>query len=213
MSRAVIVLGGSVSDYDYIRSLFKSDDFVICADGGLVHLQAMGISPDCWIGDMDSCSMNDELFESLTANCEVIRLNPVKDATDGESACDYAINKGFKEVLVTAFGGTRLDHVMCNVLLLKKFADASVDAYAVNENNRIFFAKRHNVIYNDGYDYISLLPVSDCIENVSNSGLYYSLDNENLSKYSSRGLSNVFVEEKCTVDIGKGDAIIILSKD
>lgn len=213
MRRAVLMLSGAVENYVYTKSLISPDDFIVCADGGYRHLKIMDITPDVWIGDNDSCCMNKEEQAVLENVCEIIRLNPIKDATDGEAACDYICKGGFDDVLILGFYGTRFDHVLCNVFLLKKFADCGIKAAAANETNIIYFACGHNEFECGNYKYVSVIPLSSSIENVSNSGLYYSLDNEALLRYSSRGVSNEPVADKFSIDIGSGDALIILSKD
>lgn len=213
MKRAVIILGGSVTDYDYTRKLIFDDDIIICADGGWRHIEEMNLTPDVWIGDNDSANLTDNKLTKLAQNCKVIRLNPIKDATDGEAACNYVCENRFDDVLIIGFFGTRLDHVLGNIFLLKKFSDCGISATAVNENNRVYFAQRHNEIQASEFKYVSVIPISDSVDNVSNIGLYYSLRGESLQRYSTRGISNEPLGDSFVIDIGSGDALIILSKD
>lgn len=207
------MLGGTISNYDFIRSLLYPDDLIVCADGGLHHLDKMGIKPDIWIGDGDSCTICGEDFDRLTENALVVKLNPVKDATDGEAVYDCCIERGVDSVLVVGFSGTRLDHSLANMFLMKKFFDRGIDAIAVNENNKIFFAKKDNYILKEDYKYLSIMPLSETLDGVSTSGLKYPLENASLFKFSSYSVSNEFVSESCSVHIDKGDALIIISKD
>ena len=207
------MLGGTIRDYDYIRTLFKPDDLVVCADGGLRHLDAMGIAPHIWIGDGDSCTLCDEDFCRLTKDANVVKLNPVKDATDGEAVYDRCIELDVSSVLVVGFSGTRADHTLANIFMMKIFFQKGIDALAVNENNKIFFAKKDNYIKKEDYSYISLMPVSFTVSGVSTSGLAYPLKNATLSKFSSFSVSNEFEAESCHIHIDEGDALIILSKD
>ena len=39
--RAVIIGNGTICDYDYIKSKLCSDDYIICADGGLKHIEKL----------------------------------------------------------------------------------------------------------------------------------------------------------------------------
>lgn len=207
------MLGGTIFDYEYTKRLIFKDDTIICADGGLMHLKKMEIIPNVWIGDKDSCSFDDDEFNILTKDSKVIKLNPIKDSTDGDVAYDYVCKYRFDEVLVLGFFGTRLDHVLGNIFLLKKFADINITASAVNENNTVIFASKHNEILSGEYKYLSLIPLSNHISGVSNDGLFYSLCDDTLVRYSSRGISNKPVSDRCIIDIEKGDALIILSKD
>lgn len=207
------MLGGTISDYDYTKQLISKDDIIICADGGLMHLKKMGIVPHVWIGDNDSCTIGADEFNSLTKGTEIIKLNPIKDSTDGDIAYDYVCKNKFDEVLVLGYFGVRLDHVLANIILLKKFADINIKASAVNENNTVIFARKHNEIAAGEYKYLSVVPLSSEITGVSNDGLFYTLSDDILSRYSSRGVSNKPISDRCIIDIKKGDALIILSKD
>lgn len=213
VSRAVIMLGGTITDYEFTKKLIADDDFIVCADGGILHLYNMGLSPNVWIGDNDSCVLSDEKFNAITKNSNIILLNPIKDSTDGEECCDYVCEHNFDEAIILGYFGTRLDHVMCNVFLLKKFADKCIKAKAINEHNEVFFADKHNEINENRYKYVSILPLSQELKGVTTNGLYYCLNNGTLSRYSSMGISNEMILEKCVIDIKQGDALIILSKD
>ena len=214
MKRAVIVLGGCITDYEYTANLINTDDFIVCADGGLKHLEIMDIRPNVWIGDNDSAYLSPEKISILSENAEVIKLNPIKDATDGEEACKYVCSKKkFENVLIIGFFGNRIDHLIGNISLLKTFSDAGISAVAINENNAIYFGQKHNTLSAEGFKYVSLIPLSDTLNNTSTLGLKYKLTAETLYKYSTRGISNESIEDNFTIDIESGDALIILSKD
>ncbi len=210
--QAVIISSGSIDNYVDAKKMC-SGRYVICADGGLSHCMAMGIVPDVWIGDKDSCLLSNKEFEAATQNCKIIKLNPEKDATDTELACEYAADNAFDDIVLLGATGTRFDHTIANVYLLKKMADSGVKAKIADSNNIIYVADRHNIIKKGDFDYVSVIPLDICISGITNNGLYYKLDNERLEKYSSRGISNKLTENVATIDITDGDALIILSKD
>lgn len=211
--RCVIISNGNISDYEYISSLISEDDFIIATDGALRHCDAMRIEPDVWIGDNDSGNFSCEKLDELTWTTEVICLNPVKDATDTEAACDFAIEKSFDEVMMLGSTGSRFDHTLANVYLLRKFADKGIKARIVNENNIIYMAEKYNIIKKSLYNNVSLLPLEGDVPNVSNSGFYYPLNNEPLAMYSSRGVSNYLTDDEGKITVEGGSALIILSRD
>ncbi len=210
--QAVIICGGSIDNYSVAKSYCKGR-FVLCADGGLNHCRAMGIVPDVWIGDKDSCLLCDNEFKLATQNAEVVMLNPQKDATDTELACEYAADNGFDDIVLLGATGRRFDHTIANVYLLKKLADIGIKAKIVDNNNIIYVAQKHNIINKGNFDYVSVVPLDMCITGVFTSGLYYKLNNDTMQKYSSRGISNKLLSDVATIDIECGDALIILSKD
>ena len=60
--RAVIIGNGSISDYAYIKTRLRDDDYIICADGGLKHIQKLDVNPDVAIGDFDSGEKPDDIM-------------------------------------------------------------------------------------------------------------------------------------------------------
>lgn len=81
--RCVIVAAGSIDDTSAIKAYADSADFVIAADAGYVYCRDAGIEPDLFVGDYDSSK------KPKTQN-ELIALNPIKDATDTETALTEA---------------------------------------------------------------------------------------------------------------------------
>ena len=213
MKRAVIISNGSFFDYDYIKSQITDDDFIICADGAAHHLKNIGVSPNVWIGDFDSCKMNEEEFIDFSKNSKVVCLNPIKDSTDTESACDYAVDNGYKSIVIFGALGSRFDHELANVFLLFKLEKAGVEAKIVNERNVIYLAKDENYIYPGDFENVSLIPVCKKIEGVTITGMYYELENADISRGSSLGVSNKLISDIGKITIKKGKALIILSKD
>ena len=53
--RALILCGGEVYDYASIRVC--RGDFIICADAGAKHILPLGVKPDVYLGDFDSCDV------------------------------------------------------------------------------------------------------------------------------------------------------------
>ena len=67
-------------------------------------------------------------------------MNPEKDATDAELACDYAADKGFGDIVLLGATGTRFDHTIANVYLLKNLADKGIKAKIIDSNNIIYIS-------------------------------------------------------------------------
>ncbi len=203
--RAVIFAGGRICDYTYIKSLLKTDDYIIAADSGFAHVKKMELFPDVMIGDMDS--VKDEYNAK-----EVIKLEVMKDETDTEAAVRVALEKGADSILILGAIGSRADHTMANILLLKMLYDMKVDALLLNENNEIrFFDKEISVCGVKG-DTISIIPMSDLI-GVYTKGLFYKLTGDILKFGTSRGVSNVMTDITCNVKAESGYGLIIKSRD
>jgi len=163
--RGVIICGGNVGEY--IKDYIKPDDFVICADSGYDHAKRFDIVPHIVIGDMDSTKFTDIAEEKI--------LYPKrKDFTDSELAIMYAIEKGFDSVLMFGMIGTRMDHSLANIFMLKRLKNARI----IDANNEIYFADSELSLSGKQGDIISIIPLSGDISEVTTEGLDYPLENQ-----------------------------------
>ena len=203
--RAVIVAGGKIEDYEKIKSYILPDDYIIAADSGYDHLNRMGVKPDIVIGDLDSLKSND-IKENL------IKLDTIKDDTDTEAAVNLAIEKGADEILILAGLGTRFDHSLANVFLLKNLYSKNINAKIIDENNEIYYFFGNIKLSGNIGDIISIIPVSDIL-GITTNGLLYSLSDDILKVGYSRGVSNVFTDTICEIEAKSGEGFIIKSRD
>ncbi len=210
--KVVIVCNGSVKDYNAIREFFDKADYIISVDGGAGHLRKLGITPDVLLGDFDSADKEDLLyFQSQGIKAEKFPVE--KDMTDSELAIERALEKGADEVIFIGAVGTRFDHSMANILLLKKLLDKKVSACIADEHNRIYmFDSTFSLQRQEGYK-LSLIPVSNWVTGVTTKGLKYPLSNATMHLGTSWGVSNEFCEDTATVTIGEGILLVCLSRD
>ncbi|OPX42355.1 thiamine pyrophosphokinase [Ruminiclostridium hungatei] len=210
--KAVIVCNGSIRDYEVIRTFFNKYDYVISVDGGAAHLRRLGIVPDMLLGDFDSAQKEDiEYFKGL--GIQVAQFPAEKDMTDSELAIEKALELGANEVVFIGAVGTRFDHSMANIFLLKKLMDKKVKAYIADEHNLIYmFDKTFSLPGMESYK-LSLVPVSLTVTGVTTTGLKYPLDNATMELGTSWGVSNEFVAETATVTIGEGILLVCVSRD
>ena len=75
MKRWVILGAAEIKDYDSVKSRITAEDFIVCADGGLRHLEPLGLKADLILGDFDSAEKPDSVAETLVYPVE-------KDDTD-----------------------------------------------------------------------------------------------------------------------------------
>jgi len=104
MKRCVILAAAPVEDYSIITSALFPDDYIICADGGALHAQKLGRTPDLAVGDFDSCRPED-------INAEKKIFPREKDDTDFMLAAYEGLARGYRDFLAFgATGGSRTDH-------------------------------------------------------------------------------------------------------
>ena len=208
--RALLALNGKIDDLKVLNEILETVniDFVIGVDGGLKHLESLGIKPDIMIGDFDSATL--EYYQSLWNDVEVMRFNAEKDMTDAELAFSYIQGRDFSDVIaIGAFGG-RIDHLLGNVFLLEHYPNIMLlDAY-----NRVKLLEgpiERKLIKRNGF--LSLIPITETVEGVTLKGFKYPLEEVDLRRGSTWGISNEFLEDDGVVRFYKGKLLVIVSED
>ena len=88
MGSCVIFCAG---EFDGLLTSIAADDRIIAADGGLQHVQKLGLQPDVILGD----------FDSLGYVPEDARCFPVeKDDTDSMLAVRHGLEAGYRHFLL-----------------------------------------------------------------------------------------------------------------
>ncbi len=201
---ALIVGNGEVSEK--IKPLLPENAYVICADGGFRHMDKLGLTPDIVIGDMDSVKAD--------LHGEKTIVYPVrKDFTDSEIAVNYAIDNGFSDLVLIGFTGTRTDHTLTNLFLLKGISERGARAEIIDEHNVIRYAEKENIIRGKKGDIVSIIPIGGDVSGITTEGLDYPLFSETLEFGKGRGVSNVMTGDECRITVKNGSALIIKSKD
>ena len=191
--------------FDSLAEEIGNEDLVIAADGGLVHTQSLGITPDVILGD----------FDSLGYTPQGANVFPVeKDDTDAmlavrvglEQGCDFFLFYG-------AMDGPRLDHTVANFQTL---------AYLATHDAR-------GVLI--GRDYIATVLTAEAIEfpseakgilslfclgagaEVSIEGLKYGLDRGQLTPDFPLGVSNHFLGQPARITVHDGLVLALWDRE
>lgn len=204
MSKAVIISAGSIKDYEYTKAFIDKDDFVICADGGLLHAKKMGIVPSLTVGDFDS-------YKGETEG-DIRRFNPEKDYTDTDIAVKAAMEKGYREIVLLGATGTRLDHTMANIGLLEYISLNGGKGEIINEHNKITVIRETTVIKREEGWHLSLIPIGS-VKGITLKNLKYPLNNYDLVFSESLAVSNDFTDTDAVIGIEEGSLIVIKSRD
>ena len=203
--RAVIISGGAIADYDYIKQQITADDTIICADSGYHHAERMQLNVDLLVGDFDS-------IRCVPDGVATISYPSEKDSTDTELALGSARQKGFCNFLFIAGTGSRMDHTLANIFLLQDCLQKGESAQLLNEYNKIMITDSILSLQEETGALISLIPISDC-HGVTTKNLRYPLYEADLSIGSTRGVSNVMLEQHAVVSVRRGTLLVIVAKD
>lgn len=108
-----------------------------------------------------------------------------------------------------------MDHSLANIHILKYALDAKIPCHIVDEYNKIYLIDDNKILYkNKMYGkYISLIPLTSRVEDITLKGFKYPLDQYSLSIGVSLGVSNEIVEETASIELKNGILIVIESRD
>lgn len=224
--KVIVILGGSV-DPSFVKEVLDAagKPFIIAADKGLEVLYKLSVMPDIILGDFDS--VDNSILEEYKSEI-LTRFSPVKDFTDGEAAVDKAIevvlSRGDQNesdipessVVILGATGSRLDHVLANISLLKKAVDAAVRAEIVDRNNKIRIFNNFDsikVFKNNGKKYLSLMPLGDKVTGLTLSGFKYGATDADLYQGSSLAISNEITSDYGMISFKDGYLIVMETDD
>ncbi|MGB9641235.1 MAG: thiamine diphosphokinase, partial [Anaerolineales bacterium] len=209
----VIFANGQAQAIHTAWRLCQPADWIIAADGGWHHLQALHLQPDVLIGDFDSISPT-ELQSIQTLGIKTIQHPRHKDETDLELALRYAIQNGSSSITIVGGLGARWDQTLANMLLLtqKEFQEIPI---SLVDGNQVLFTisasiRSHVQIEGQPGDTVSLLPLMGDVHGITTSGLEYPLHNETLIFGSTRGVSNTLLRSSAKVSIRSGILMIVV---
>ncbi len=214
--KTLIVTGGNVNK-DFLLETMNEIKFetIIAVDNGLKILNEINVKPNHIVGDFDTV---DEKILNIYSNNETIKIhkyNPIKDNTDTDIAIKLAIELNSDKIIILGGIGTRIDHVLANIHILKYALDRNIECKMMDENNEIQLINKTTVL-NKKYitkKYISLIPLTESVEGINLKGFKYELQNGELRIGLSLGISNEIVKEQATIEFEKGILIMIMSKD
>lgn len=210
--RHVVICAGGILDASLL-SVCNEADVVIGADRGALFLVNHGISPDVAIGDFDSvteaerkqirsCSKHYQDFDAID-----------KDYTDTELAFHTALAWRPAQITLLGATGTRLDHTLGNIHLLRVGLDQGIQCRIIDAHNIIWLTNSELTLPRQPYPYISLLPLSMTVTGITLKGFAYPLTDATLQIGQSLAISNQFDAEEGTVTVRDGYLLVICSRD
>lgn len=212
MMKALIISSGEIKDYNLLKKVVEDNDYIVCADGGVNHLLKIDKTPNIVLGDLDSVG-KEELEVLKKKSIEIKKFPPMKDETDTELCVDYLLEKGFKNITLMGVTGTRIDHMLANIYLLKKIYKAGYSGSIIDENNRIYYTEDKISLEKRKDYFVSLIPINKEGVEISLEGFLYPLKNEHLDFGSTRGISNKIIEETGEIKLYSGCILVIESRD
>ena len=203
MKKCVIFCAGG---FDALVEPLGQADFLVAADGGLVHTQKLGITPDLILGD----------FDSLGYVPQGAVVHPVeKDDTDAMLAVREGLQQGCDTFLLYgSLDGERLDHTVANYQTLQFLADRGCRGYLVGLNQIATVVKEGSLEFpEDSRGYVSVFCIGAEATGVRIKGLQYEMDGSTLSPGFPLGVSNRFMGRKSEISVEKGSLLVIWQRE
>ena len=198
------------------------DSLIIAADGGLRHLESVGLAPDLIVGDFDSLGYVPASSPSDTAKSreagrkpaapEIVCLPVEKDDTDMAEACRIAWDAGCRKLLLYGASGDRPDHFLANLQLAAFYSRQGGDVqliapaytvYAVTDGSLRLTAEK-------GVTF-SVFCHGDTAEGVSIGGdVKYRIRDARLTNTRALGVSNLMTGEEAQISVRSGTLLVFL---
>lgn len=213
MPQRIWIFGGGDLGAWALEELVR-DDRLVGADRGAWFLVSNGYRPELSIGDFDSVTAEEAALirenSASYADCDAVD----KDKTDLELAFDWAIAERPAEIVVVGATGTRFDHTLANVQLLRKASEAGIPCRIVDARNEIRLARggERTLVRKGPYHYVSLLPLAGEVRGITLTGFRYPLNDATLPVGSTLGVSNELLGESGVVESASGDLLVISSR-
>lgn len=205
----VIISGGKAPTAKLLEKYINKDSYVICADSGANSMYKYGYVPNLILGDFDS--IDDGVLSYFKNKDCIINIFPAeKDFTDTEAALEETIKLSPSKIVFLGCIGTRLDHVIANLGMLKRCLELNISACIVDENNIITLHDKNFIMEGRLGETFSLHSFGSEVKNLSIKGAKYRLDNYNLCFGDPRTVSNEFLNNEVNITFKSG--IIMLFK-
>lgn len=190
------------AEFDTLAEKIQSDDYIIAADGGLRHIQALGITPNEILGD----------FDSLGYTPKGANVFPVeKDDTDAMLAIRRGLMLGYREFLLYgSMDGPRLDHTIANFQALQYLADHGAAGCLVGNDYIATVVKDGSISFSAGAEgTISVFCLGPDAHGVTLEGLFYPLKGGTLTSGFPLGVSNHFTGAPASIIVTEGSLLVL----
>jgi thiamine pyrophosphokinase len=205
---AAVFAGGKIS-----RSVdVHAASLVIAADSGYDNARARGVSVDILVGDMDSISAKG-LQEAESLGVTIERYPVDKEASDLEIAIDTALSLGASHVTLYAGEGGSFGHLLGITLSLttQRWEIAHI-VWRIG-GATVYRSLPHFpiTVNTDVGAAVTLLPIGQ-VTGVTATGLQWPLEDTELDRGTTRGLSNIATEPVVSISVDTGALLVVVEE-
>ncbi len=205
MKKCIIIANGTSPNKKLISFLGKRNyEDIICADGGANSAYKIGIIPKYIVGDFDSITA--ATLNYFRNKSEIVQMKSQYD-TDVEKALKYSVNKGYKDCILLGVIGNRLDHSICNLSIVLKYA-GKIKARIIYEKSILSVEKGEIELKTYKGEVISLFAF-DSRTKILSKGLKYELKNISIPFGKRESESNEAIGKSVSIKIKNGRIFLI----
>lgn len=177
-------------------------DYLLAADGGLTHLQKLGLQPHGILGDFDSLGY-------IPPNAQVFPVE--KDDTDSMLAVRKGLELGYRRFeLYGALDGPRLDHTVANLQTLLFLASHGAQGYLIGKRYMVTALQNGTLSFPAcARGILSVFCMGAPARGVTIRGVQYETDDAVLTSDFPLGVSNHFVGKPATVSVREGALLLL----
>ncbi len=221
MKTALLAGGGSYDSNGCFSIKHSFYDYTIAVDGGIHILRELRIKPDYFVGDMDSNNLfleeNGAMYlldedGNKTSDVIIEKLEPEKDLTDMEYALNRAVDLGATDIELIGAIGSRMDHSISNMNLMKKYSRV-FDSISITDGMNYILPLVSGLELSNMISYTMSIVLSEDITNLSLKGFKYEVFDFDIRAESSRLNSNVIISNQAVINFSTGSGWVVLTKE
>ncbi len=192
--------------FDGLARPVEKSDVIIAADGGVRHVDALGLKADVILGDFDSLGY-------VPAGAEIFPAE--KDDTDAMLAARRGLDLGCREFMFYGgLEGKRLDHTVANFQTLQFLAEHGARGYLIGKDQTVSLVKNGTLRFPAGArGTVSVFCLGPDARGVTLEGLHYPLKNGTLTAGFPLGVSNHFTGAPASISVEDGSLLVIWDTD
>jgi thiamine pyrophosphokinase len=206
MKNYLIFAGSAINNLDHVKPYLIGNPHIICADSGARHAKALNVKPHQLIGDFDSISKQ---LLALYRDDNAVEVIDALDQNlpDLEKALRLVPKEAQNINIFGALGG-RMDHLFANILTLENHS--SPERFTLHDEcHHIHLLTKDYSFKGHIGDKIGVLPLRD-INTLEYEGLLYPANSlEGPYNLGWLGTSNEMSEDKATIKLDSGLALLI----
>lgn len=147
---------------------------------------------------------------------EIVRLKPEKDDSDTQSAVNFAIDRGAKNITIFGATGNRIDHLIANFGLLVLGRERGADITLIDQWNYMKLIESGTVLKKKTQfgKYVSFFSLEGDMPGLTLVGFKYPLNHYHL-RFSDSGLtvSNEIEAEEAVVSFDGKNLLMLMTRD